>query len=248
MSNYTQTTLFGPKDTLPTNNPAKTIFGAAYDVEFGNIATAISSKRDSAGVVTVTSNTGLAASYGANIALAASDTGQASRLFIGDTTGWTFDISARTGSVTTDLFRVWDNNNGIFGRGPNSGVLTDMTPDANTFTITYTGFTAGTTGTAVWSRQGNQVTLVLPFATNTSNAASMSATGIPNAINPARQQYIPLFGSGAAEDNGTTNNGLGVIINTNNTITFALGSYTGVFTASGTKGILHPLVCTYLLN
>lgn len=46
MSNYVQTTFFTPKDTLPTTNPAKTIFGAAYDTEFGNIATAILSKYD----------------------------------------------------------------------------------------------------------------------------------------------------------------------------------------------------------
>lgn len=46
MSNYVQTTFFTPKDTLPTTNPAKTIFGAAYDVEFGNIAAAITSKYD----------------------------------------------------------------------------------------------------------------------------------------------------------------------------------------------------------
>lgn len=47
MSNYVQTTFFTPKDSLPPTNPAKTIFGAAYDVEFGNIATAISTKLDS---------------------------------------------------------------------------------------------------------------------------------------------------------------------------------------------------------
>lgn len=46
MSNYTQTTFFTPKDSLPVSSPAKTIFGAAYDVEFGNISTAIASKPD----------------------------------------------------------------------------------------------------------------------------------------------------------------------------------------------------------
>lgn len=46
MSNYVQTTIFTPKDTLPTTDPNKTIFGAAYDVEFGNISTAITSKYD----------------------------------------------------------------------------------------------------------------------------------------------------------------------------------------------------------
>src|SRR5882724_3526529 len=47
MSNYAQTTFFTPKDALPPSDPAKTIFGAAYDIEFGNIATAITSKYDS---------------------------------------------------------------------------------------------------------------------------------------------------------------------------------------------------------
>jgi hypothetical protein len=57
MSNYVQTTLFTPKDSLPTSDPNKTIFGAAYDVEFGNISTAIASKLD---VVATTSSTATA--------------------------------------------------------------------------------------------------------------------------------------------------------------------------------------------
>ena len=55
MSNYTQTTLFTPKDSLPPSNPAKTIFGAAYDVEFGNISTAIASKVDTASAASLLS-------------------------------------------------------------------------------------------------------------------------------------------------------------------------------------------------
>jgi hypothetical protein len=47
VSNYVQTTFFTPKDSLPVGNPAKVIYGAAYDVEFGNISTAIASKYDS---------------------------------------------------------------------------------------------------------------------------------------------------------------------------------------------------------
>jgi hypothetical protein len=46
VANYVQTTFFTPKDTLPTTNPAKTIFGSAYDVEFGNISAAIATKYD----------------------------------------------------------------------------------------------------------------------------------------------------------------------------------------------------------
>jgi hypothetical protein len=47
MTNYTQTTFFTPKDSLPITDPNKTIFGAAYDVEFANIAAAIATKLDS---------------------------------------------------------------------------------------------------------------------------------------------------------------------------------------------------------
>lgn len=47
MSNYTQTTFFTPKDTLPITDPNKTIFGAAYDVEFANISSALTTKLDS---------------------------------------------------------------------------------------------------------------------------------------------------------------------------------------------------------
>ena len=55
MSNYTQTTIFTPKDSLPPSNPAKTIFGAAYDVEFGNISTAIASKVDTSSAASLLS-------------------------------------------------------------------------------------------------------------------------------------------------------------------------------------------------
>jgi hypothetical protein len=47
MSNYTQVTFFTPKDSLPITDPNKTIFGAAYDVEFANISAAIATKLDS---------------------------------------------------------------------------------------------------------------------------------------------------------------------------------------------------------
>lgn len=47
MSNYTQQTFFTPKDTLPITDPNKTIFGAAYDVEFASISSAVATKLDS---------------------------------------------------------------------------------------------------------------------------------------------------------------------------------------------------------
>lgn len=47
MSNYTKTTNFTDKDTLPTGNPAKVVRGTEFDVEFNNIQTAVNSKANS---------------------------------------------------------------------------------------------------------------------------------------------------------------------------------------------------------
>lgn len=52
MSNYTQTTFFTPKDALPITDPNKTIFGAAYDVEFAAISVSIATKYDSSNIAT----------------------------------------------------------------------------------------------------------------------------------------------------------------------------------------------------
>ena len=48
MSNYTKTTNFTAKDTLPTGNAAKIIKGADFDTEFNALVTAVASKANSA--------------------------------------------------------------------------------------------------------------------------------------------------------------------------------------------------------
>jgi hypothetical protein len=47
MSNYTKTTNFAAKDSLPSGDPGKIIRGTEFNVEFDNIATAITSKANS---------------------------------------------------------------------------------------------------------------------------------------------------------------------------------------------------------
>jgi len=49
MSNYSQTTDFSAKDSLPSGNAAKVIKGSDVDTEFEAIATAIATKKDTAG-------------------------------------------------------------------------------------------------------------------------------------------------------------------------------------------------------
>lgn len=46
MSNYTKSTNFAVKDTLPTGNAGKIIKGTEIDTELNNIASAITSKGD----------------------------------------------------------------------------------------------------------------------------------------------------------------------------------------------------------
>ena len=48
MSNYTKTTNFATKDSLPSGNAAKIVRGTEIDTEYNNIATAVATKADSA--------------------------------------------------------------------------------------------------------------------------------------------------------------------------------------------------------
>mgnify|MGYP003630172023 FL=1 len=49
MSNYTKTTDFAAKDSLPTGNAAKVVKGAEINDEFNAIVTAVATKANSAG-------------------------------------------------------------------------------------------------------------------------------------------------------------------------------------------------------
>jgi hypothetical protein len=48
VSNYTKSTNFASKDTLPSGDPLKIVKGTEIDTEFNNIATAVATKADSA--------------------------------------------------------------------------------------------------------------------------------------------------------------------------------------------------------
>jgi len=48
MSNYTKTTNFATKDSLPSGNAAKIVRGTEIDTEFNNIAAASATKANSA--------------------------------------------------------------------------------------------------------------------------------------------------------------------------------------------------------
>jgi len=58
MSNYTKTTNFAAKDTLPSGNAAKIVKGTEIDTEFNNIATAIATKADGTTAINTTTTFG----------------------------------------------------------------------------------------------------------------------------------------------------------------------------------------------
>jgi len=65
--------------------------------------------------------------------------------------------------------------------------------DTDTFTVTYTGFSAdpGST-TATWYRFDRLVNLILPLGTGTSNATNFIINGLPTALRPDTTQYCHL--------------------------------------------------------
>ena len=135
----------------------------------------------------------------------------------------------------------------IQGLGPTAGALVDMTPDTGTFTITYTGMTGSVTGTAVWARVGNLVSLYFPAATGTSNSTQFAATGLPAEIATARLQSMAIPFAGMENNSGPADGDAQVVIN-GTTVTFWFsGSGTG-WTNSGGKGVLNAFTISYLLN
>ena len=92
MTDFVQTTLFGPKDSLPSGDPEKIILGADFDVEFANLVTSIASKADDADLTTTDAN------------VAANTLGVASNLAsIASTNSVVASLTSNLGSVTDSV-------------------------------------------------------------------------------------------------------------------------------------------------
>lgn len=119
-----------------------------------------------------------------------------------------------------------------------------LLPQLGSFTMTATGFTTTVTGTAFFARNGNIVTLIIPTLTGTSNANTLTLTGIPAAIVPATStssQNCTIL----CADNGI--NEVCRLIMLAGSTTWTISRISGAgFTASGTKGPANPFVVTYI--
>lgn len=164
----------------------------------------------------------------------------------------TSGTATSTGTVTT-VFSIGGTvtSNKIQGYGPNAAGLIDMTPDTGTFTGTYGGLTAAVTAVAYWSRQGNNVTVQIPFGSGSKAGAAGTLTfaPVPTAIQPQRAQVCQLVN---VSSGGTNVIGGGQVAVTNNaTMTIFQGAGGNGFagTAAAVVGISGQwLPITYPIN
>jgi hypothetical protein len=182
--------------------------------------------------------------------------------FFGPTSpaGQSFGVNIEAGTNSSDIALVIGNAANtqrffeisgagkILGLGPTAGGLVDMTPDTGTFTGTFPGFSTTVTGTVVWSKNGNQITMTVPAFSGTSNTTSLSMTGIPAEIQPTRAQNYALPPQNSLENSGAAVTSCGMHIDAGSTITFYINGSSVGWAASGTKGNLAAFSFTYLLN
>ena len=222
----------------PTSGPALTVTGpAAVNVPAVNIF----------GSSTAGSANGLFISAGAGNAndrsLDVLNTAQNVRLFgvFGDghfALGWNGSANSIIGSA----------GGAISGYGPSAAAYVDMSPDASSFTGVLTGMTATVNSACVWSRQGNQVTLVFGAAVGTSNANTFTVTGLPAAIRPVRTQMLSVAIEAMESSSALAVNVSATVTASSGTVTFSLNGLTTGWGSSLGKGIASAFSVTYLLN
>ena len=119
------------------------------------------------------------------------------------------------------------------------------------FDGTLTGMAASTVQGVAAARVGRVVTIAIPSAadgfTGTSNATSMTITGMPEEFWPTTTQTVPFP---AVVDNGNLigdGEQVAVQISTSGVITFLINRSSSGFTASGTKSTADGGTISYLI-
>lgn len=134
--------------------------------------------------------------------------------------------------------------------GPVAAAAVDMTPDKGTIVLTPVGLTSPSpaTVTAVWSRQGNLVSITIPPVTGTSSSTSFALTGtFPASITPTRTQNMPCQ---QLTDNSVATVGTMQVRTAGTGIDLYKGSAvsTASWTASNVKALNANITLTYLIN
>jgi len=201
MSNYTKSTNFATKDTLPSGDSNKIVKGTEIDTEFNNIATAVSTKADTAsptftGTVTLPTGTvGVTQTYGDN------DTSLATTAFVQSALAAVYAIIYPVGSIYTNAsvstnpatllgFGTWtafgagrvlvgfDSSNVLFDTAEETGGSANATLPSHTHTATVTDPSHTHTVVVTVAGGGSVFGGTSVGAASNSNTTASAVTGI----------------------------------------------------------------------
>jgi hypothetical protein len=136
----------------------------------------------------------------------------------------------------------------------NGATIAASATSAGSFTGTLTGMTAGTTGTMNYTRVGNFIILTARASiTGTSNAVTMTMTGLPAAVTPT---VIAVAATSYNLSDNTISKKGSAIVDVTGIITFGIHTVTGAyitesggnFTNAGTKGLISGFTMYYALS
>ncbi len=152
--------------------------------------------------------------------------------------------------IPSNRFLAQDGSNQVVGY-PFIGGGSVPLDTSGTFTCTLTGVTATVSGTCKYTVIGKQVTLTIPTLIGTTNANTMTVTGLPAVITPASQVWTSRT---VALNNNSYSAGAYATIETSGVVTFYLAQGTTPGYASNTfissvldKGNPIPIPLTYIL-
>ncbi|MEO7778514.1 MAG: hypothetical protein ABIY63_13360 [Fibrobacteria bacterium] len=117
--------------------------------------------------------------------------------------------------------------------------------EEGSFTAALTGCTTSPTGTATYFRDGKKVTLILPGLTGTSNANTLTYTGLPAFLAPSAFGNLDRWLPYSLYDFGALLVDAKVYLNPAPLIEFWKGGSSSIWQTSGAKGLAGPITLTY---
>lgn len=202
MSNYSQTTFFGPKDALTLGDPNKFIKGTQVDVELGAISTAIASKFDSglfAQSITWTGNHTFTPGTGVALAITNVSGSDAIDVTINQAAGvgWVFNA---TGGSTVDVRGVMITNStagttaGTYGLVIANDSSRTMTFGKTSSSWSGSKFVGSPTGELCWVQSGGAVPISFVVGVTATEALGIASTGAVRVNAPTSGASLTVTG------------------------------------------------------